>query len=130
MHSIVRRVQTPELFEYSLVVDLDHTLCVGDLNIESSIIRYATAKPIMETIEKLREAHRRDWYITILTARHMRSCSNNAKYAFEKLGQVTEDWLDQHKVPFDQLVFGKPYGMWYIDDKAMTLDTFINGFEP
>ena len=130
MPSIVRREQTPDLFENSLVVDLDHTLCVGDLGIESSLIRYATAKPIQETISKLREAHKKGWYITILTARHMRSCNNDAEFAFNKLGQITADWLDQHNVPFDQLVFGKPYGMWYIDDKAMTLRTFIDEFNP
>jgi capsule biosynthesis phosphatase len=130
MRSIVRRPQTAELFELSLVVDLDHTLCVGDLTIESSVERYANAKPINETIEKLREAHSNGWYITILTARHMRSCHNDVELAFTKLSQITADWLDQHNVPFDQLVFGKPYGMWYIDDKAMTLDTFLYDFYP
>lgn len=129
MHSIIRRPQTADLFEYSLVVDLDHTLCVGDLGIESSLIRYATAKPILPTIERLREAHRKGWYITIFTARHMRSCNNDAEFAFNKLGQVTADWLDLNEVPFDQLVFGKPYGMWYIDDKAMTIETFLNDFK-
>ena len=130
MHSIVRRVQTADLFDRSLVVDLDHTLCVGDLRIESSLIRYATAKPISQTVEKLREANRQGWYITILTARHMRACLNDAEYAFNKLSQITADWLDQHQVPFDQLVFGKPYGLWYIDDKAMTIETFNNDFQP
>lgn len=129
MHSIIRRPQTADLFEYSLVVDLDHTLCVGDLGIESSLIRYATAKPILPTIERLREAHRKGWYITIFTARHMRSCNNDTEFAFNKLGQVTADWLDLNEVPFDQLVFGKPYGMWYIDDKAMTIETFLNDFK-
>jgi len=129
MHSIVRRPQTADLFELSLVVDLDHTLCVGDLNIESSVERYANAKPINETIEKVREAHSNGWYITILTARHMRSCHNDVELAFNKLSRITADWLDRHDVPFDQLVFGKPYGMWYIDDKAMTLDTFLNEFK-
>lgn len=129
MRSIVRRPQTADLFELSLVVDLDHTLCVGDLSIASSAERYANAKPIAETIKKLQEAYSNGWYITILTARHMRSCQNDAEFAFEKLGKITEDWLDRHDVPFDQLVFGKPYGMWYIDDKAMTLDTFLHEFQ-
>jgi len=130
MPSIVRRRQKAAFFYKSLVVDLDHTLCVGDLNIESSLIRYATAAPIPATIEKLREAHSKGWYITILTARHMRSCGNDATYAFEKLAKITAAWLDEHKVPFDQLVFGKPYGVWYIDDKAMTLEGFQNEFRP
>ena len=130
MPSIVRRVQTADLFDQSLVVDLDHTLCMNDLNIESSVVRYASSTPIPATINKLREARDKGWYITILTARHMRTCGNDVEFAFSKLGKITEDWLDRNGVPFDQLVFGKPYGMWYVDDKAMTLETFVDEFNP
>jgi hypothetical protein len=39
----------------------------------------------------------------------------------EDVGCVTEKWLDDHKVPYDELIFGKPYSStYYVDDKAMT----------
>ena len=128
MHSIVRRAQTADLYDKSLVFDLDDTLSFADISIEDSKTRYASTKPNTPLIEKLRECHKNGWYITILTARHMRSALNDVDICFNKLSQITVDWLDRHDIPFDQLVFGKPYGMWYIDDKAMTLDTFINDF--
>jgi capsule biosynthesis phosphatase len=103
---------------------------MNDLLIESSVVRYASATPIPATINKLREARDKGWYITILTARHMRTSGNDVEHAFNKLSKITEDWLDRNDVPFDQLVFGKPYGVWYIDDKAMTLETFVDEFNP
>ena len=128
MHYIVRRAQTADLYDKSLVFDLDDTLSFADISIEDSKTRYGSTKPNTPLIEKLRECHKNGWYITILTARHMRSALNDVDICFNKLSQITVDWLDRNDIPFDQLVFGKPYGMWYIDDKAMTLDTFINDF--
>lgn len=130
MHYIVRRPQTADLYDRSLVFDLDDTLSFADVSIEDSKTRYGSAKPNLPMIEKLRECHKNGWYITILTARHMRSQLNDVGVCVTKLAHVTTDWLDRNEVPFDQLVFGKPYGMWYIDDKAMTLEGFQNDFTP
>jgi hypothetical protein len=32
------------------------------------------------------------------------------------VGMVTYQWLERHAVPYDEIVFGKPYGDIYIDD--------------
>ena len=130
MHCIVRRPQTADLFDKSLVFDLDDTLSFADITISDSKTRYASTTPNTPIVEKLRECHKNGWYITILTARHMRSQLNDVETCFNKLSQITADWLDRNDIPFDQLVFGKPYGMWYIDDKAMTLEGFQNEFTP
>jgi len=130
MHCIVRRPQTADLYDKSLVFDLDDTLSFADISIEDSRTRYGSTVPNSPIVEKLRECHKNGWYITILTARHMRSALNDVDICFNKLGQITVDWLDRNDIPFDQLMFGKPYGMWYIDDKAMTLEGFQNDFTP
>ena len=130
MHCIVRRLQTADLYDKSIVFDLDDTLSFADISIEDSRTRYGSTVPNSLIVEKLRECHKNGWYITILTARHMRSALNDVDICFNKLGQITVDWLDRNHIPFDQLVFGKPYGMWYIDDKAMTLEGFKNDFTP
>ena len=31
-----------------------------------------------------------------------------------------------HKVPYHKLVFGKPLGAYYVDDKAITPDDFVS----
>lgn len=107
-------------------MDLDDTLSIADKSIDDSITRYSNAKPIEATVNKLREYHQAGWYIIIYTARHMVSSLNDVDKAFAKHGQLTADWLERHNVPFDQLIFGKPYGIYYVDDKAMTIDSFLN----
>jgi capsule biosynthesis phosphatase len=125
MHSIVRREQTLDLFNRSIVIDLDDTISLADNSIHDVYEKYMSAEPNLSIIEGMRRLHKEGWYITIHTARHMKTCYNDPDEAFARLGQMTADWLDAHKVPFDQLVFGKPYGVYYIDDKAMHLYEFI-----
>jgi capsule biosynthesis phosphatase len=125
MRSIVRRPQTLDLFSMSIVIDLDDTICVSDKSTQDVYEKYISAEPKLDIIEGMKRIHNEGWYITIHTARHMLTCYNDPDKAFALLGQLTEDWLDKYNVPFDQLIFGKPYGMAYIDDKAMSLDEFI-----
>jgi hypothetical protein len=42
----------------------------------------------------------------------------------QKYREVTENWLRQNGVPFDELVFGKPIADLYVDDKAMSVKDF------
>ena len=46
----------------------------------------------------------------------MRTCNGDVGKVIERVGKVTEDWLEKWKVPYDELVFGKPYADMYIDD--------------
>ena len=41
----------------------------------------------------------------------------------EKIGKITEDWLQKWNVPYDELVFGKPYADIYIDDLGIEFST-------
>ena len=45
------------------------------------------------------------------------------------VGKITTDWLDKYEVPYDEIVWGKPYGVYYIDDKAMTPEEFVKMME-
>jgi len=126
MRSFVKRQQSQVSWERSLVVDLDDTICVADKTEADPIVKYSNALPIKPIINKLKQYHSDGWYITIHTARHMVTCNNDADIAYGRLGPVTVEWLDKHKVPYDQVVFGKPYGKFYIDDKALSLKDFLN----
>jgi len=45
----------------------------------------------------------------------------------EDVELITKDWLNKYNVPYDELIFGKPYSTtYYVDDKAMTINQFIN----
>ena len=62
-------------------------------------------------------------YLIIHTGRHMRTCNGDVAKVIEKIGKITEEWLDKWNVPYDELVFGKPYADIYIDDLGVEFST-------
>lgn len=100
------------------VFDLDKTICIPQ-DFDDTDRRYAMAKPIPEMIEFVQEVHRNGHRVVIHTARRMLTHKGNMQLIEDDVGQVTRNWLIVHKVPFDELVFGKPFGDFYIDDKAV-----------
>ena len=99
-----------------IVFDLDETICVHrDRD-------YEHAAPVSRVISRMVELkrHRPDCEIVIHTARGMKSCNGDATAADRKNREVTEAWLKRHGVPYDSLVFGKPFADAYVDDKAVS----------
>ena len=37
------------------------------------------------------------------------------------------DWLEKYQIPYNELIFGKPWGpnVYYVDDKNLTLNQFL-----
>ena len=70
-------------------------------------------------IAKVRLYKSRGCRIIIFTARRMLTHKGDVRRVIEDVGQITEDWLRLHNVPFDDLIFGKPYYDFIIDDKAI-----------
>ena len=95
-----------------IVFDLDGVICELKKPRES----YSDVVPKKKVIEKMRKLREDGHYLIIHTARHMRTCDGDVKKVIEKIGTITEDWLKKWKVPYDELVFGKPYADIYIDD--------------
>ena len=69
-------------------------------------------------IETLRQWKREGHYIIINTARHMKTCKNNAAKALARQGLTTLQWLEDNKVPYDELWWSKPDVDIFIDDKG------------
>ena len=40
--------------------------------------------------------------------------------------EVTKEWLNNHNVVYDTLIMAKPLGDYYIDDKNMSIEEFLN----
>ena len=95
-----------------IVFDLDGVICELKKPSES----YSEVKPKKKVIQKMRDLKEEGHYLIIHTGRHMRTCEGDVTKVIEKIGKVTEDWLEKWKVPYDELVFGKPYADVYIDD--------------
>ena len=102
-----------------IVFDLDGVICELKKPSES----YADVIPKNDVIEKMRDLKEDGHYLIIHTGRHMRTCDGDVSKVIEKIGKITEDWLEKWKVPYDELIFGKPYADIYIDDLGIEFST-------
>ncbi len=95
-----------------IVFDLDGVICELKKPSES----YSDVIPKKKVIQKMRDLKNEGHYLIIHTGRHMRTCNGDVTKVIQKVGKVTEEWLEKWKVPYDELIFGKPYADIYIDD--------------
>ena len=101
-----------------IVFDLDGVICELKKPSES----YADVIPKSDIIEKMRDLKQDGHYLIIHTGRHMRTCDGDVSKVIEKIGKITEDWLEKWKVPYDELIFDtSPY--IYIDDLGIEFST-------
>lgn len=81
---------------------------------------YSTCEPIAAMVEHARKLHAAGHTIIVHTARRMRTHRGNVGGVIADIGAVTIAQLKAFGVPFDELVFGKPYAHFYIDDRAIS----------
>ncbi|MFE6796950.1 5' nucleotidase, NT5C type [Paenibacillus chitinolyticus] len=98
-----------------IVLDLDGTICTLKKEGES----YADVTPLPGSVEALRRLKEEGHRIIIHTARHMKTCGGNVGEVLARVGSLTLDWLERYEIPYDEIVFGKPYGDVYVDDLAL-----------
>ena len=98
-----------------IIIDLDGTICP----IKKSHQKYEDLEPFPKALEKLNELKNNGWYIIIQTARNMATQESNLGKVVKNIGKITLDWLAKHKVPYDEIYFGKPNGHIYLDDRAI-----------
>jgi len=98
-----------------LCIDLDGVVC----ELKKPGQNYSDVKPLPGAVEKLRELRKAGHYIILLTARHMKTCSGNVGMVIARQGKVTLDWLEKHRIEYDEIHFGKPHADLYIDDNAL-----------
>ncbi len=95
--------------------DLDNTLVTfpkvdGD---------YSTVEPIQKNIDAVRHLYDMGHHIIIYTARRMRTHNGDVEKAIEDIGEVTEVKIEEFGIPYHELIYGKPYAQYYIDDLAL-----------
>jgi len=103
-----------------IVVDLDGTIC--ELRRDGQT--YADVIPLPGATEKLRQLKHEGHTIIVYTARNMRSAHGNIGVATANVGKMTLEWLDRYGIPYDEVVFGKPYGDIYIDDLGYCFESW------
>jgi hypothetical protein len=93
------------------VVDIDGTIC------DTMQGNYFSSKPIKERIEKLNKLYDEGNIIIYYTARGYKTGIN--------WSELTERQLNEWGCKYHKLVFGKPYGDFYIDNNNILLKDFF-----
>lgn len=110
----------------TLVIDIDHTICIPNDSATDTFEKYGKAEPIHSMIDAIRKAKESGFKIVLFTARRMATHNGNINKVIEDVGDLTKSWLKDNNVPYDELLFGKPNAVYYIDDKAMLPNQFID----
>lgn len=100
------------------IFDIDNTICEEKAK-GTSYHEYANVKPIQEMVDFVNERYEAGDYIILSTARHMASTGGNVGLINARVGMITYDWLNKHKVKYHEIHWAKPYGAAYVDDKAI-----------
>lgn len=106
-----------------LVVDLDGTLT------QANTSDYRNVLPREDVIGQLRQYQKQGFSIVIATARNMRTYEGNVGKINIHTLPIIIAWLDTHKVPYDEIIVGKPWcgkEGFYIDDRAIRPSEFAN----
>ena len=93
-----------EEIKKSIVFDLDGTICHNRTWEEKSYMGLQPHKDMVELIQQLKK----DGYeIVIHTARNMVTQNGDIGKVVANVGLDTINWLNEHNIPYDSLVFRK-----------------------
>lgn len=107
--------QTFEVSRKRFCFDLDGTIVTHP----STPGDYTTVSPIDKTIRLIKNLHSNGNYIIIYTARGMRTFYGDVGKVEAAHKKIVVDTLTKFDVPYNELVIGKPYADFYIDDLAV-----------
>ena len=101
-------------------------ICDIDDTISFTITRdWENALPNRPLIEKLNKLYDNGWEIIYATARGSISCSSREE-AKQKYEEKILNWFKKNNVKYSKLSFMKELGMYYIDDKSITPQGFLD----
>lgn len=109
-------------WEKTIVVDFDDTLSFT----KNRDWENAEANRVL--ITKLNHLYNNGWDIHIVTARGNISCSTREE-ADKKYRKQIETWLHKNECFYTSLSFEKKLALYYIDDKGITPESFIDSFD-
>lgn len=107
-----------------LIIDVDFT-------ISRKVDSYENAQPNIEMITMIREYKKKGYYISLFSARNMKTYNGDITLIEQKTRPILETWLIKNNIPFDELILGKPWNDegFYIDDNAVRPLEFLSKSE-
>lgn len=109
----------------SIIFDVDGTLCP----IKKENEEYKDLVPYDEMIVKIRDLKNAGYRIVLFTSRNMRTYNNDINMILKHTKPVLEEWLNKWHIPYDEIIFGKPYpgkNGFYVDDKTIRPKELLN----
>ena len=66
----------------------------------------------------------------MFTSRNIKTFKGSLGLINKITAPILLKWLNENKIPFDQIYYGKPWGnsVTYIDDKMDSIDNFIKTY--
>ena len=102
-----------------IVFDLDDTIS------KTTNRDFENAEPNLLIIEKINKLYHSGWEVIIMTARGFISCEGDRERAKQKYQTQIENWLAKYGVKYHQLSFNKILAAYYVDDKSLTPEGFL-----
>jgi capsule biosynthesis phosphatase len=102
----------------TIVFDIDDTL-LTTVNRD-----YDNSQPKEEVIVGLRKLKEAGWRIVLHTARGQGRSGGDIESVREDVTREIEVFCAKHDVPYDELILGKVWAAYYIDDRALRPEEF------
>jgi capsule biosynthesis phosphatase len=103
---------------YTIVFDVDDTI------LKTQNWDYENSRPKMEVIEGVRALKKAGWRIVLHTARGQGRSGGNIETVRDQVTKEIEDFCEKFQVPYDELILGKVWAHFYVDDRAMRPEEF------
>ncbi len=113
------RAAARRIADRTVCVDVDDTICF------TPGFEYASSVPNEPVVAKLRELHAAGWRIVLHTARGQGRSGGRIETVADVVYAEVEEFCTRFHVPYDEIVVGKPFARWYVDDKALRPDEFV-----
>lgn len=107
-------------YDRRLIVDYDDTISI------TTTRDWTNAEPIWPVINKVNTLYDKGWEVWIVTARGQLSCKGDWEAADKKYREGITKWLNKYGVKFHELRFEKYLASYYIDDKALLPEDFVD----
>lgn len=101
-----------------IIFDIDGTICP----IKNEHEKYEDLVPYEDIVKKMKILKEQGFKIVLYTARNMKTYSDNINLILKNTKPILEKWLEKWNIPYDEIVFGKPYpgkDGYYVDDKTI-----------
>ena len=102
----------------AIVFDVDDTIMFTENR------DYENSRPNTPLIEGMRALRDAGWHITLMSSRGMGRSGGDIASVEEQVLKEINDFCGKHDVPFNDIILGKPWAAYYVDDKAMTPGQF------